>query len=137
MSFSSYLEQALLNHVLRNTGHTSPAAVYASLHTADPTEAGTVGEVDPDTTSYARTAVTFGEPAADEGEGETGYICANSAPVEYPESEEGWGTLTHFGLWDHATAGNCLYTGAITPNQTISAGNQFVFKTGQLTVKHD
>lgn len=133
MSFSNYLEQALLNHVLRNTGMTSPTTVYASLHTADPTEAGTVGEVDRATTSYERTAVTFGAPSVDG----TGYICANSAPVEYPEATESWGTLTHFGLFDAATGGNCLYTGTITPNQTIGASNQFVFKTGQLTVKHD
>ena len=133
MSFSNYLEVALLNHVLRNTGMTSPTTVYAALHTEDPTEAGTAGEVDPDETSYERTAVTFGEPGVDG----TGYKSANSAPVEFPEATESWGTLTHFSLWDHATAGNCLYTGTITPNQTIGASNQFVFKTGQLTVKHD
>ena len=42
---SNYLEDALINATLRATTFTSPATVYVSLHTADPTDAGTGTEV--------------------------------------------------------------------------------------------
>jgi hypothetical protein len=39
-NLSNYLENALINAVLRNTAYTSPTTVYLSLHTGDPAETG-------------------------------------------------------------------------------------------------
>ena len=36
---SNYLENALINATLRNTGYTSPTTVYLALYTTDPTDA--------------------------------------------------------------------------------------------------
>ena len=58
---SNYLEAAIINATLRNTTYTSPATVYVSLWTTDPTDAGSGTEVSGG--SYARTAVTFGAPS--------------------------------------------------------------------------
>ena len=49
---SNYLENALVNAVLRNTSYTSPATVYLALYTSDPTDADAGTEVSG--TSYAR-----------------------------------------------------------------------------------
>ena len=54
---SNYLENALINATLRDTTYTSPATVYVSLWTTDPTDAGSGTEVSGG--SYARTAVTL------------------------------------------------------------------------------
>ena len=43
--FSNYLENAIINAVLRNTAYTSPSTVYVSLYTSDPTDADTGTEV--------------------------------------------------------------------------------------------
>ena len=61
--FSNYLENALINAVLRNTSYTSPTTVYVSLYTTDPTDADSGTEVSGGL--YARTAVTFGAPSND------------------------------------------------------------------------
>ena len=42
---STYLENAVINAVLRNTSYSSPAVVYVGLHTANPTDAGSGAEV--------------------------------------------------------------------------------------------
>lgn len=57
---TNYLENALFNHVLRDTPYTSPSTLYVALHTADPTEVGATGEVSG--SSYARQAITFVAP---------------------------------------------------------------------------
>ena len=72
--FSDYLENALINAVLRNTSYTSPATVYVALFTSDPTDAGTGTELSGN--GYARTAVTFGSPS--------NGVTTNSADVTFP-----------------------------------------------------
>jgi len=42
---SDYLENKVLDHVLRNTSYTPPATVYLGLFTANPTDAGGGTEV--------------------------------------------------------------------------------------------
>ena len=55
---SNYLENAIINATLRATTYTSPATVYVSLWTTDPTDAGSGTEVSGG--SYARTSVKIG-----------------------------------------------------------------------------
>ena len=81
--FSNYLENALINAVLRATTYTSPATVYVSLWTSDPTDAGSGTEVSGG--SYARTSVTFGAPS--DG------VTTNNADVTFPTATASWGTV--------------------------------------------
>jgi hypothetical protein len=124
---SNYLENALLNATLRNTTYTSPATVYLSLHTADPTDAGTGAEASGDT--YVRESITFDAPS--------NGVTANSADVEFPVAGASWGTITHVGIWDALSSGNLLYYGALNTPRTISADNQLVFLAGEVTVTLD
>lgn len=123
-ALSNYLENALINAVLRNTSYTSPAQVYLALHTADPTEAGTGTEVSGG--SYARQAITFGEP--------TDGSSSNTAAINFPVATADWGTITHFSIRDAATAGNSLFYGAWQTPKTIETSDQFVVAIGNLTV---
>ena len=121
---SNYLENALINGTLRATTFTAPAAVYVSLHTADPTDAGTGTEVSGG--SYARQAATFGAPS--------NGASTNSAAVEFPQAGGSWGTITHIGLRDASTAGNLLYHTALDASKTIATGDVFRIATGSLSV---
>jgi len=60
-AMSNYLENALVNAVLRNTAYTSPTTVYVGLYTSDPTDANTGTEVAGN--GYARQAATFATPS--------------------------------------------------------------------------
>lgn len=121
---SNYLENALINATLRNTSYTSPATVYVSLYTSDPTDADTGTEVSGG--SYARTAVTFGAPS--DG------VSTNSAAVEFPQATGSWGTVGWIGIEDSLTGGNLLYHTALDASKTIASGDIFKIATGSLSV---
>ena len=121
---SNYLENALINATLRNTTYTSPATVYVSLWTSDPTDAGSGTEVSGG--SYARTAVTFGAPS--------NGVTTNSAAVEFPQATASWGTIAYFGINDASTSGNLLYHSPVTTSKAIDTGDIFKFASGSISV---
>ena len=122
--FSNFLENALINAVLRNTTYTSPATVYVSLYTSDPTDADSGTEVSGG--SYARTAVTMGAPS--------NGVSTNSADVTFPTATASWGTVTHIGIHDASTSGNLLFHTPLDTAKTIDSGDIFKITTGNLSV---
>ena len=124
--FSNYLENALINAVLRNTAYTSPTTVYVSLYTSDPTDADTGTEVSTVGTSYARTAVTFGAPS--------NGVTTNSADVTFPTATASFGTVTHIGIHDASTGGNLLFHTPLDTSKTIDSGDIFKITAGNLSV---
>jgi len=127
MSKTDFLENAFLNHTLRNTPYTSPTTVYVGLFTAAPGETGGGTEVAGN--SYARQACTFGAPSAG--------TLSNSADVTFPQATGNWGTITHFSIFDDVAAGNMLYYGALTTSKVINTGDQLKFATNGITVTED
>ena len=122
--FSNYLENALINAVLRNTSYTSPTTVYVALFTSDPTDAGTGTEVSGG--SYARTSVTFGSPS--------NGVTTNSADVTFPTATASWGTVSHIGIYDASTSGNLLFHTPLDVSKTIDSGDIFKISSGNLSV---
>jgi hypothetical protein len=122
--FSNFLENALINAVLRNTTYTSPATVYVSLYTSDPTDADSGTEVSGG--SYARTAVTMGAPS--------NGVSTNSADVTFPTATASWGTVSHIGIHDASTSGNLLFHTPLDTSKTIDSGDIFKITTGNLSV---
>ena len=121
---SNYLENAIINATLRATTYTSPATVYVSLWTSNPTDAGSGTEVSGG--SYARTSVTFGAPS--DG------VSTNSAAVEFPQATASWGTIGWIGINDASTSGNLLYHTALDTSKTIDSGDIFKIASGNLSV---
>lgn len=121
---SNHLENALINATLRNTSYTSPATVYISLHTADPTDAGTGTEVSGG--SYARQSATFAAPS--------NGASATNADVTFPQATGNWGAIGWIGIWDASTTGNLLYHTALDASKTIDTGDIFKIASGSLTV---
>lgn len=121
---SNFLENAIINAVLRNTSYTSPTTVYVGLYTSDPGEGNTGTEVSGG--SYARTAVTFGAPS--------NGVSTNSASVTFPTATGTWGTVTHIGILDASTSGNLLYYTPLDASKSIASGDVFTISTGNLSV---
>lgn len=120
--FSNYSENAVGNALFRNTTYTSVATVYVALFTAvTDAEAGTGTEVSTSGTAYARTAVTFGAPS--------NGVCTNSGAVSFATATgSGFGTVTHFGIFDASTAGNALTViKALAASKTVAAGDTLSF----------
>lgn len=121
---SNHLKNALINATLRNTSYTSPTTVYISLHTADPTDAGTGTEVSGG--SYIRQSATFAAPS--------NGASASNADVTFPQATGNWGTIGWIGIWDAQTTGNMLYHTALDASKTIDTGDIFKIASGSLTV---
>ncbi|MFD2703825.1 hypothetical protein ACFSVM_25680, partial [Paenibacillus shunpengii] len=98
MSMSNFLENKILNHVLRGEVYAPPTELYIGLFTSDPGEAGTGTEVTG--AGYARRPITF-SPS-------TVGTTSNTADILSPASTAAWGTITHFGIFDALTGGNLL-----------------------------
>lgn len=121
---SNYLENGLLNAILRNTSYTSPATVYVGLYTSNPDEGNTGTEVSGG--SYARKSAAFNAPS--------NGVCTNSASVEFDQASASWGTVSHVGLLDSITSGNLLFYTDLTTSKTIESGDIFKIAAGSLSV---
>lgn len=128
---SNYLENAVLDHVLKNTALSQPTNLYVGLFTNDSTnaaanlEAGTLTD-EVSGGSYVRKTIAFGAAS--------GGSAANSATVTFDAATANWGTITHVAVMDASTAGNVLFYGAVTTSKTIETGDTFQISSGNLTI---
>ena len=131
MPASTYLANALYNHVYRNTTDTSPTTVYVALFTSSSSlaalKAGTItNEVSGG--SYARVSATYAAPT--DGDGSAGTVTFTTATA-------GWGVVRFFAIMDASTSGNVLVYGQLSSDVTINTGNTFQFNSGSLAATVD
>jgi len=128
-SISNYLELELLDHVFKVGAYTAATNIAVSLHTADPTDAGTGAEC-ANANNYARVVCNVWNAA-----GGT-RVTANTSAITFPQASGSWGTVTHWALWDSATygAGNCLAHGSFTASKVIVSGNIPTIAAGDLDI---
>ena len=126
MSFSNYLENALLAHAFGGTSYTPAGTLYLSAHTANPDEDASGAEVSGG--AYARQTVTFSV---------SGNVASTSADVEYATATAAYGTVTHVAVWDASTGGNMLAYAALTSSKDIETGDAFRVSSGDFTISLD
>lgn len=124
---SNYLENKLLDHVLRNTSYNSPTTVYVGLYTSNPGDDNSGTEVSGG--SYARQVLNVTTA--------TGGIVTSSADVTFPQATGSWGTVSHIGLLDSLTSGNLLMHTPLTTSRLIESGDILKISTGNLTAQLD
>jgi hypothetical protein len=112
MSISNYAELKILEHTTGKTAWTIPTNVYVKLHTADAGEAGTSSAATETTRKVAAWATAA-----------SGAI-ATSATLEWT-NVAATETYSHWSMWDASTAGNCLWTGALSSSAAVTAGDTF------------
>jgi hypothetical protein len=143
MSKSNALENALLLLVFNATTFdgiaendtTSPnTALFVSLHTGDPGEAGTQATSEAAYGSYARVSVA----RSGVGWTVTGNTVVNAALVQFPQCTSGSETITHVGV-GLATSGSTtlLYKGALSASLAVSSGIQPQFAASALSIAED
>jgi hypothetical protein len=148
--FSDYLEQAILNNCFAAGAIAGVSTVYLSLHSVDPTDAGTAGELIASSAgSYARAAATCNTTfftTATESASSTsnaGYYIANNTGISFPQCTSsgtnagGWGNVGWVGVWNHSSnisSGNFLYGAALSSTRSIGLGDVFKFNAGDLQI---
>ena len=127
MSFADYWENELLDHALNDGAYTAPT-IYVGLSTADPGD-NAAALAEPSGNGYARVETSASDWAAASGGSK-----ANAAAITFPEASGSWGTVTYVCLFDAATSGNLLASGALTEGLAITNGQTPRFSIGALTV---
>lgn len=125
--FSEYLENKLLDHVLRNTSYTSPTTCFVGLFTVAPTDTTSGTEVSGG--SYARQELAVSAASAG--------VVTSSADVVFPQATANWGTISHIGILDALTSGNLLMYTPLTTSKTIEEGDILKLSSGNITVTLD
>jgi len=102
-------------NMLRATAFTAPAGTYIKLHTADPGAAGTANASAVTTRSSATFSAASGAAIA----------LSNSPSFSMTTTE----TITHISVWDASTAGNFLWSAALTTSKSVVNTDTLTFTT--------
>jgi hypothetical protein len=123
--FTDYMENKIIDHMLRNQSFSPPSTVYLALFTAAPGETGGGTEVSGG--AYARQAVTLSAAS--------GGASSNSADITFPTATADWGTITHCALMDASTGGNMLMYTPLDASKTVDNGDTLKFNSGDLDIE--
>lgn len=121
---SNYIEDALLNHLLRNTAHTPTGNVYLALYSVEPGESG--GGTELSGGGYTRMqcpSFTI-----------EGSSATNSAEIQFPIATSNWSAPMYMGIIDASSGGNLLFYGELTNPVTVNANDTFKISTGSLVI---
>lgn len=120
-TFSDYVENEALDHILGTGAWTMPAAVSVALFTVNPNFETGAGGTEATGGSYARKAVAFGAASAG--------AAGNTAEKKWTVGTDlAAGTYTGWGVYDAAVAGNLLFGDTFAANRTVAvAGDNIAF----------
>ena len=102
-------------NMLRQVAFTAPAGTYIKLHTADPGAAGTANP----SAVTTRASATFSAASA-------GAIALSNSPSFSMTTTE---TITHISVWDASSAGNFLWSAALTTSKSVVNTDTLTFTT--------
>lgn len=105
-------------NTIRSTNMTAPVAAFVKLHTGDP---GAAAANNAAVGSTTRPAVTWATPSGN-------AIAVNGTAPSWTNGGT-TETLSHISVWDASTAGNFLFSAALSGTQSWASGNVFTLST--------
>jgi hypothetical protein len=121
----------VLDLIFSKATNNAAATYYIGLSSTTPTNSGT-NVTEPSGGNYARVAVTNNAtnfPAA------SGRAKSNGTTIVFPTATADWvagANLTHFVIYDAASAGTFVGWGALTTPAPVLSGTQASFAAGDL-----
>lgn len=109
--------------MLAGTAFTAPTNTYVKLHTADPGSAGATAA------SANTTRVVLAWSAAS-----AGSKSITSTLPAWATWASGSETITHISVWDASTAGNFLFSAALTASKSITNGDTLTLSSLQFAL---
>lgn len=127
MSFSNYLEDAVLNHVFGSgSGTYTPAStLYVALFTSAPNDTGASSGTEVSGGGYARQTGTFTTSSG---------TASNDSAIEYPTATADYGTVVAMGIFDASSGGNLLAYGTLTTSKNVSSGDVLRFNASAVNI---
>lgn len=107
--------------ILRNTSFTAKTTIQVKLHTGDPGSAGTSNA----------SAVTTRSTAT--------FSAASGGAIALTGTNPSWSmtsteTISHISVWDHASAGNFLWSAALSASKAVTSGDTLTLTTCGLSL---
>jgi len=143
-AMTDYLKNKMVDFLMRGQAFVPPATQYVALFTTSPGPSGSGTEVTGG--SYARVGVasslanwsgTQGAGTTTPSSGSSGTT-SNNGEVLFPAPTADWGLVTHIGIFDASTAGNCLFYGALTQSKYVYNGDSAPsFPIGNISLQID
>lgn len=126
---SNFLENKIVDHVLRNTAYSSPGTnVYLALYTDATVQDDANSGTEVTSGSYQRVQVTAWNAP-------TSGCTANTNAITFNTATAPWGNVRYIGILDASTVGNLLMWGQLTADKSIGAGDTFSIAAGDLDIK--
>ena len=126
-SFSDYLEDAILDHLLKGTAYTQPTSLHVGLSTATIVD-GTTGS------TVVEPASNYGRINHDSWDVAAARATENTGTITFATAAASWGTITDFFVADAATLGEILCYGVLTTSRAIGADDTARFEDGTIDV---
>jgi hypothetical protein len=129
-SLTNFAETEIMDHIFNGSDgagsiYAPPATVYLSLHTADPTDTGSVA-AECAGSGYIRKAIAFSAAA-------TRAVVQNGV-VTFDQAGGAWGTISHWGICTADTGGNMLAYGSFAVSKSIVSGNTASVATTEVVI---
>lgn len=137
-AFSDYLENGLLDHVLRSTDFVAPTSVYVGLvgpYNSGELESGIYsGELSGG--SYSRESYPVGASA---WIAPTNGVTHNLNTIFFTRATSNWGLVSGLFISDDSAlqSGNVLFYGQLSSAVTINSAERFQIPSGSLTIQLD
>ena len=137
-------EVKLLKHIFGHTKLDIPGNLYLGLHSGTPTEASpSTGELSG--SGYSRVHLVDNVHQTTDNTSSTSGMftkfgfgtndsITNTSAIDFAEATGSWGTVTHYSIWDDATAttaANCLMIGSLSSGVAVGSGDQFRIAIGE------
>lgn len=123
-AMSDYLENEILDHILRNAAYTPASTVYIGLSTGSFADGNSGTELSG--SGYTRKSIAF--------DAASGGTTDNTSAIDFPTATGSWGTVSHWGLFDAATSGNLLIHGAFSASKAVASGDILRIAAGELDI---
>jgi hypothetical protein len=105
------------------TTYTAPSAIYVQLHTANPGSSGSTSV----SSVTTRQAATFSAST-------TGVLSLSNTPSYTSWAGTNGEVVSHVSFWDASSAGNFLWSAALTASKTLSTGDTLNLSSASLTI---
>jgi hypothetical protein len=128
-ALSNYLENNLIDRLLRGQTFTFPTNVYFGLLTSAPSDTGGGTEVSGGSYARVTVAASMANFAGTQGAGTTtastgtSGTTSNNVNVTFPTPTASWGVISYVAVYDASTSGNLLLWGALTTPKTVNNGD--------------
>ena len=127
---STYLANALLDHVFEDTAYSQPTNIFVALTINEILDTNNGTNLDEPSSGYFRELCNAWDAAAS-------GLSDNTAAIEFVEAGARFHMIHYFALTDDSEAGNMLFHSALDTSMIIEARDKANFAAGELNITMD